>query len=56
MCVGLTGWDQESGFKESKRRGGPNIMQDGVVYSQHGTGVRENLQHASKATTQSKGL
>ncbi len=39
MCVGLMGCDQKGGFNDSKERGEANIMQDGAVDLQHGTGV-----------------
>ncbi len=43
MWVGLIGCDQGGGFKDSRGRCGDNIMQDGVVYWQHGAVVEENL-------------
>jgi hypothetical protein len=39
MCMGLMGCDQGGGFKDSKGRGETNIMQDGTVDLQHGTGA-----------------
>jgi hypothetical protein len=41
MCMGLMGCDQVGGIKVARGRGGANIMQDGAVDSQHGTGVEE---------------
>jgi hypothetical protein len=38
MCAGLRGWDQGGGFKDNKGRGEPNMMQDGKVDLQKGTG------------------
>jgi hypothetical protein len=43
MWVGLIGCDQGGGYKDSRGRCWANIMQDGVVYWQHGTVVEENL-------------
>jgi hypothetical protein len=46
ICIayvcGMNGCDQGVGFKESKGRVGDNIMQDGTVDLQHGTGVEGN--------------
>jgi hypothetical protein len=39
ICV----WGQRAGFKDSKQRGEANIMQDGAVDIQHGTGVDGNF-------------
>ncbi len=35
--------DQRVGLKIARGRGGANIMQDGAVDLQHGTGVEKNL-------------
>ncbi len=54
VCVGLMRCDQGDMFKASKRRGVANIMQDGAVDLQYGSGVVGNLHHASKANTPSR--
>jgi hypothetical protein len=41
-CVGLVGSNQRGGLKDGDGRGGANIMQDGIVDLQHGTGVDED--------------
>jgi hypothetical protein len=53
--MGTRGCDQGGGFKDSKGWGEVKIMQDGTVDSQHGTGMDEIRNHASKATYSSKG-
>jgi hypothetical protein len=42
MCVELMGSDQEEGSKDSKGRGGANIMPDGKVDLKQGIGVDRN--------------
>ncbi len=48
------GCDHGGGLKDSRGRGGTNIMQDGAVDLQNGSRVEENCPCASKATTLSK--
>jgi hypothetical protein len=43
MHDGLMGCDQEGGFKDSKWRGGTNIMKDGTVDLLQGSGVNVDL-------------
>jgi hypothetical protein len=42
MCVGLMGCDQGGWLRDSRGRGGADIMQDGTVDLQYGNGVEGN--------------
>jgi hypothetical protein len=42
MCVGLMGCDQGGWLRDSRGRGGADIMQDGTVDLEYGIGVEGN--------------